>query len=238
MTHLVVMLYPSDTLHHAAQKLSRNGISGAPVVEDGKVVGIVSESDLVTAAMPSLRSERGASILDFLTVVGHRRSRAQHHAQRVSEIMSPVVIQVPSTTSIWKAASIMERRGVKRLPVVDEEGFLVGVISRADVVKAMGRDDDQIREEAIQALQMLGPETVEDLEIEVADGIATLTGRTYRKTTLDLALKLVSRTPGVLDVVAKGSFERDDTKIKIAHNPEPDRRLNWRPKAAVNENLR
>jgi len=238
MTHLVVMLYPNDTLHDAARKLARNQISGAPVVEDGKVVGIVSESDLVTAAMPSIRSERGASILDFFTVIGHRRSRAHHHAQHVSEIMSPVVIQIPPTTSIWKAASIMERRGVKRLPVVDEEGFLMGVISRADVVKAMARDDDQIREDVVQAVQLLGADAIGDLEVDVTDGIATLTGRTDRKTTLELAIKLVSRTPGVIDVVDRLSFELDDTKIKIATNPEPDHRLNWRSKAAVNEGLR
>jgi CBS domain-containing protein len=238
MTHLVMMLHPTDTIHKAAQKLARNRISGAPVVEDGKVVGMISESDLVTAAMPSARREHGASILDFLTVAGQRRSHAHREAETVAEIMSPLVIQVSPGASVWAAASTMERRGVKRLPVVDEDDYLVGIISRADVVKALARDDTQIRDEVVEAIGILGLDAVGDLNVEVTEGMVTLTGRTDRKTTRDLAAKLAARTPGVLDVLDNATFDRDDTHIKIATDPEPDRRLNWRPQAAVNEGLR
>lgn len=120
MTHLVVMLYPNDSVHEAERKLARNHISGAPVVEGGKVTGIVSESDLIKAAL------------------------SPTPAETVTEVMNSKVVKVSPTTSVWEAASIMQARGVKRLPVVDEEGYLLGIVSRADLIKAMAEDDSQV----------------------------------------------------------------------------------------------
>lgn len=239
MTHLVVMLYPNDTVHEAARRLARNRISGAPVVEDGKVIGIVSESDLIHAAMPPVPVDRGASILDVLSVIGRSTPRAHHHGKKVSDVMSPLVVQVSPTTSIWKAASVMERRGIKRLPVVDDDGFLLGIVSRADLVKAMARDDDQIRAEVIEAIDVLGDETIEGLDVTVADGIATVKGTADRRSTRDLAIKLASRTPGVIEVIARVDYELDDRRLKIRPEHDPkDPRLDWHSPAEVNEGIR
>ena len=117
MTHLVVMLFPGDTISQAAKRLAHNAISGAPVVQDGKVIGIVSEADLIRAAM-------------------------RRQGQTMRDVMTHRVEQIEPGTSIWKAAAIMEGRGVKRLPVVDESGHLLGIVSRGDVVKAIAREDD------------------------------------------------------------------------------------------------
>lgn len=238
MTHLVVMLYPTDTIHEAAIRLARNRISGAPVVEDGKVIGIVSESDLIHAVMPPVPIDRGASILDVLSVLGRAKPRSHEHGKTVVEVMSPLVIQVSPETSIWKAASIMERKGIKRLPVVDDEDYLLGIVSRGDLVKAMAKDDAQIAADAIEAIRILGEETIDGLKVEVADGVATIRGTADRKSTHELAIKLTSRTPGVVEVIDRMTFERDDTKIAIATHPDPDPRLNWQRKAAVNEGPR
>lgn len=235
MTHLVVTLHPADTIHEAAKKLARNRISGAPVVEGGKVIGIVSESDLIRAAMLSVAGDRGSSILDALSAIGRAQLRRHEHAKTVGEVMSPHVIQVSPDTSIWKAASIMERRDIKRLPVVDAEGYLIGIVSRADLVKAMAKDDREITADVIEAIGILGPETIDALEVEVTDGVAILKGRADRKSTHDLAVKLAARTPGVIDVVDKMTFEDDDTRSWIATNPNPDPRRNWQAAATVNE---
>jgi CBS domain-containing protein len=238
MTHLVVMLYPTDTIHEAAKRLARNRISGAPVVEAGKVVGVVSEADLIHAVVPPIPVDRGASILDVLTVMGRARPRAHDHGKKVADVMSPIVIQVGPEMSIWQAAAIMERTGVKRLPVVDDEDYLLGIISRADLVKAMAKDDDQIAADVVDAIKILGAETVDGLQVEVAEGVATLRGAADRKSTYEIAVKLASRTPGVVEVIDRLNFKRDDTKIRPATNPDPDPRLNWQPAAAVNQGSR
>ena len=237
MTHLVVMLYPTDSVHEAAQRLARNHISGAPVVEEGKVVGIVSESDLIHAVMPPVPIDRGASVLDFLSVIGRARPSAREHGKTVAEVMSSIVIQISPEASIWKAASVMERRGVKRLPVVDEEQYLLGIVSRADLVRAMAKDDAEIAADVIEAIRVLGEETIDGLQAEVTEGVATITGAADRKSTRDLAVKLATRTPGVVEVLDRMSFERDDTKVKFdSHDRDP--RRDWRPSAAVNESVR
>lgn len=238
MTHLVVMLYPTDTVHEAAQRLARNRISGAPVVEGGKVVGIVSESDLIHAVMPPVPVDRGASILDILSVMGRAKPRSHEHGKTVAEVMTSLVIQVSPETSIWKAASIMERKGVKRLPVVDDHDYLLGIVSRADLVKAMAKDDAQITADVIQAITLLGKETIDGLEVEVDDGVATIKGVADRKSTHKLAVALAGRTPGVVEVVDRMTFEQDDTKIQMATNPDPDPRRNWQPESAVNQGSR
>ena len=236
MTHLVVMLYPTDSVHEAAQRLARNHISGAPVVEDGKVVGIVSESDLIHAVMPPVTIDRGASVLDFLSVIGRARPSAREHGKTVAEVMSPVVIQISPQASIWNAASVMERRGVKRLPVVDEEQYLLGIVSRADLVRAMAKDDAEIAADVIEAIRVLGEETIEDLEVEVAEGVTTITGVADRRSTRNLAAKLAGRTPGVVEVVDRMSFERDDTRVKF-DSRDRDPRRDWRSRAEVKEGI-
>jgi CBS domain-containing protein len=89
----------------SAQKLARNRISGAPVVEDRKVVGTVSESDLIHAVMPPSPVDRGASILELLTVIGRARPRSRQNKTSVAEVMSSMVIQ-----SVW-SRPVPRKRG-------------------------------------------------------------------------------------------------------------------------------
>src|SRR5688572_2841765 len=117
MTRLVVTVRPETPIHEAAQRLAADGISGAPVLVDGKVEGVISEADLIRASLPPAPVDRGLSVLDMFSIIG-RGHAMPHHRGTVGEIMSPLVIQIPIGTSIWKAAEIMDRRGIKRLPVV------------------------------------------------------------------------------------------------------------------------
>lgn len=231
MTHLVVMLYPSDTVSEAARRLSRNRVSGAPVVEDGKVVGMVSESDLIHASMPPVPVDRGASVLDALSVVGAAHPRAHAHGKTMVDVMSPIVVQISPDAPIWTAAEIMDRRGIKRLPVVDEDGFLLGIVSRADLVRSMARDDAQIADDIREGLSVLGNDAFEDLEVTVSDGVARLAGMADRKSTRDIAEKIAGRTAGVIEVVDRLGYEWDDTRAHLAPIG-PDPRSNWNPDAA------
>lgn len=233
MTHLVVMLYPNDSIHEAARKLSRNHISGAPVVEGGKVIGIVSESDLIEAAMPPTPVDRGTSFLDLLSVIGRGKPRVHRHGETVTDAMSSGVVKVSPSTSVWRAASIMQEHNVKRLPVVDEDDYLLGIVSRADLVKAMAKDDSQIAEDVLEAIRVLGEETVEGLQVDVTDGVVTIHGSADRKTTRDLAIKLAGRTPGVVEVIDRMAFAFNDSKVRGNPESDPDPRWNWQSTPAV-----
>jgi CBS domain-containing protein len=141
-----------------------------------------------------------------------------------------MVVQVPPEMSIWQAATLMERRGVKRLPVVDEEDYLLGIISRADLVKAMARNDKQIRAEVLETINVLGPETIEGLDVEVTDGMAVIQGVADRGSTQKLAVKLAGRVPGVVGVIDRMTSVTDTARLprpRGGENYPKDPRLDW-----------
>jgi CBS domain-containing protein len=234
MTHLVVMLYPKDTVQEAARRLTNNRISGAPVVEHGKVVGMVSESDLIHASMAPVPIDKGRSVLDALSILGAAHPRAHVHGKTVSEVMSPIVVQISPEAPISTAAEVMDRRGIKRLPVVDDEGFLLGIVSRADLVKSLARSDKQIATDVIDGLRVLGDDVFEQLDVSVKDGVCRLAGRADRRSTRDIAAKIAARIPGVIEVVDRLRFEWDDTNTRVA-SLRPDPRANWNADEAVRE---
>ena len=211
MTQHVITLDADDPLHVAAARLARGGISGAPVVTDGKVVGILSESDVIRFMTAPASIERGMSALDGAAIL-LRPHTAGPRTIYTSDAMSTSVVSATPETSIWRAASLLESRGIKRLPVIDAEGDLVGVISRADLVRVMARPDDAVLSDVTDAIEVLGSDTLGDLHVEVSDGIAILEGTVDRRTTARIAVEIATRIPGVIEVVDRVRFEWDDTK--------------------------
>lgn len=140
MSELVTTVSPEDPIHEAAERLARNSISGMPVVAGGRVVGIVSESDIIWALVPQKERDAGMTILDFMM---RSQSRDTEPVQNltVRDIMSVAFIDISPFASLWKAASVMHRHGVNRLPVTDNDGELVGIVSRADLVQAIAHAD-------------------------------------------------------------------------------------------------
>jgi CBS domain-containing protein len=139
MTCLVVRLYPSDTVYEAAARLAQNNISGAPVVREGKVIGMVTEADLMRSAV--MGAERGGSTMNLLGLFLQGRISVPVTDARVSSVMSSAIVSIEPSASLAHAAYVMERHGVKRLPVTDPEGHLVGIVSRSDLLAAMARPE-------------------------------------------------------------------------------------------------
>lgn len=237
MTTLVVTMKSEDPIHEAASRLARNRISGGPVVRDGVVVGVVSEADLIRAVMPPVPIDRKASALEAIGLLFRAKPLVQAHGKTVADVMNPTVISIGPDESIWTAATIMDHRGVKRLPVVDHEGFLLGIITRADLVQAMARSDGEIRADVEDVVEMVGSDTVRDLDVQVDDGVVRLSGSTDRSSTHGLIVKLASHVPGVIEVVDRLEHVSDDTK----HPHQPvhiDPRENWNADIAVVEGRR
>ncbi len=136
MTVNVVTTTPDTDLHEAARLLSENRISGMPVVDDNKrVIGVISEADiLVLAGM-----KRGHTFRDILRGILGEPLAARKSGEKVQDVMSFPPITGKPDDDVADVARLLDEKRIKRLPVVDDEGKIVGIISRADIVRAIGR---------------------------------------------------------------------------------------------------
>jgi len=126
---------------------------------------------------------------------------------------SPPVVALVST-SIAAAARLMDREGVKRLPVVDDLGRLVGIVSRGDVLKVHLRPDDEIRADVeIGVLRDFIADESKTVQVEVTDGVVTLTGKVDRWSTTAITDRLTRQVAGVVEVVDKLTYEFDDRNV-------------------------
>jgi CBS domain-containing protein len=137
MTHLVVALGPRDTIEQAGLRLLSNRISGTPVVEEGKLVGIVSETDLIQTYAQAARGTPFSGSPNRLMSLPPGASAKDVSNTTVGDVMTLDVVSIPPEASVWEAASLMNRRRVRRLPVVDADSYVVGVLTRSDLVRAM-----------------------------------------------------------------------------------------------------
>jgi CBS domain-containing protein len=217
MTRTVVSVQPSTPLKEVARALLDHGISGLPVVAgDGTVLGVVSEADLLV-------KEQGADAVHHRPLarfIGESTaSRAQLlkvAALTAAEAMTAPAITITPGRPLQEAAATMTSRHVNRLPVVDD-GQLVGIISRADLVRAYIRSDDEltatIRDEVILRILWLDPAL---FSVVVKDGVASITGRVDRRSTAEMIERSVRMVPGVVDVDAAVAWVTDDRNLEPA----------------------
>jgi CBS-domain-containing membrane protein len=136
MTTTVVTVKRDADLHEAARLLSENRISGMPVVDDDKhVIGVVSEADILILA--GMKKEH--TFRDVLRNVLGEPVPARAGGSRVQDVMSFPALTITADEDIRKAAVILDERRIKRLPVVDAQRKLIGIISRADIVRAISK---------------------------------------------------------------------------------------------------
>lgn len=136
MTHLVLTCRPEDKIAEAARRLISNRISGAPVVEGGRLVGVVSEADILRACVPARRGPRSLAPHPLVVMMSQAPRRDVDHTT-VGDVMTTDVFSIGPGASIGDAATQIDRHGVRRLPVIDEEGYVVGVVTRSDLVRSM-----------------------------------------------------------------------------------------------------
>lgn len=136
MTKDVVKVKRDTDIQEAARRLSGLRISGMPVVDDAnKVIGVISEADILSLA----GVKRGHTFKDILRHVLGEPLPGRKKGNTVGDVMSSPAITTGPDTDIREVASILDDRRIKRLPVVDTEGKLAGIISREDIVRMMGK---------------------------------------------------------------------------------------------------
>jgi len=197
MTRDVETTTPDTPLREAARVLARAGISGMPVVDhEGTVVGVVSEADILVKAGGEAP---GSRLLGWLleTDTG---LEDKIRAETVGEAMSSPAVTITPERPVHEAAKLMSAEGINRLPVIDD-GRLVGIVTRADVVRAFTRTDaeiaDEIEKEILRRTLWLEPGTV---TVEVEDGAVRIEGQVASEADAELLPVFVSRVPGVVSV--------------------------------------
>ncbi|GAA0424706.1 CBS domain-containing protein [Streptomyces luteireticuli] len=221
MTTEVVTVEPRTPLKEIARTLARHGIGGVPVVEpDNTVLGMVTESDLV---LRNVAHEERAS--------WHRGMRGKHRnqhrhgrdngARTAGMLMSAPAAVIGPKRTVVDAANMMADSGVGRLPVVDDEGRLVGIVTRRDVLGVLRRPDADVRADVIDEVVVralwLAPHLV---GVEVRDGVVMLSGTLERRSDAAAAVRLSGQVDGVVAVVDKLRYREDDS-----HRPPAERAL-------------
>jgi len=201
MTERVLTATPDEPLKKVAARMLEYGISGLPVVgEEGAVVGVVSETDV-------LFKERTApnrnGLVDWLVHYGEDPPLAKLAARTVRHAMTTPAVTIAPNRSVADAATLMLDLGIDRLPVV-QGGQLVGIVTRTNLVRAFTRGDDEIAKEIRDAgvLQRLWLDP-EQVRVTVHGGNVVLSGKVDTPELADSLVTFAEQTPGVVSVESR-----------------------------------
>ncbi|MFC7530072.1 CBS domain-containing protein [Actinoplanes sp. GCM10030250] len=206
MTTDVVAVGPDTPYRDLVDLLTGNRISAVPVIDAfRRVIGVVSESD-VLAKIGYAGSARARWFQS------HRRAQQRKAEGRTAgELMTAPAVAALTNTTVAAAARRMDEEGVKWLPVEDDLGRLAGIVTRGDLLKEHLRSDADIRADVQAAVdEVLLAENVAAMQVEVARGTVTLTGRVERWSTAVLAARRASLAPGVVRVTERITYVYDD----------------------------
>jgi len=212
MTTDVLTIGPEAPLKDVARILVEHRVSGIPVCDiERRVLGVVSEGDILYKAQS--RDGRGGP-LAWLLDSGSASAAAKAAARTVDEAMTSPAITISPFRSVDEAARLMIEHGVNRLPVVAGEE-LVGIVTRADLVRAFTRSDAAIRNEIVEELLertlWLEPGSV---QVGVVAGHVRLAGRLQTRSDASLLERLVARVAGVVSIESELGWVVDDSTRK------------------------
>ena len=210
MTGEVVAVRRDASYKEMAARLRECRVSAFPVIDENRrVIGVVSEADLL--AKEALADE--ATIPAAITGILHHKEHKKAEGLTANDLMTHPAVTVRPEDTVEHAARLMYTLQVKRLPVVDAGGYLVGIVSRADLLAVFDRPDEEIRREILD--QVIRRDLRTDpatFSAVVKDGIVTLEGVAE---TVEFGGDLVQRVRHVQGVVAV----RD--RLSYPRPPEP-----------------
>ncbi len=196
MTRRVVSVREDASFKEMADMLRRTRISAFPVIDTAnRVIGVVSEADLL---VKEAVQATGTSIVAALRHVGEE---VKAKGVTAADLMTRPAITIGPDASVAEAARIMYDRRIKRLPVVDAAGRLLGIVSRADVLVVFSRPDEEIRDEIVhRVLPAAVVSKAADFEVTVRDGIVTISGPSQSDQVARALLDAARHVQGVVAV--------------------------------------
>ena len=208
MTTPVVAVEPATPFKEIVARLAEHRVSAVPVVDnDQRVLGVVSEADLL---LKEEYPEPDKDLPRWWTKRA-RLDRAKAAASVARDLMTVAVVSIAPEATAAEAARRMHTAGVKRLPVVDRRGRLVGIVSRGDLLKVFDRSDAAIRREIIEDVIvgefMMAPSR---FFLHVTDGMVVLQGRVERRSLLPYLVRAVQGVEGVVRVENRLASDLDD----------------------------
>ena len=211
MTTDVLTVRSTTPLKEAAVILAQHRISGLPVVDaEGHVVGVLSEGDIL---FKEVGARDKPSLFERLVAAPPSGLDLKLAATTSGEAMSAPALTIGPNRPVTEAANTMIEEGVNRLPVVGDDGVLIGIVTRADLVRAFVRSDEEvareIRDEVIRRTLWLEPDQI---EVAVHDGEVQLSGEVETKGDAELIPSFVQRVPGVISVLSKLRWRENGAK--------------------------
>jgi CBS domain-containing protein len=208
MTSQVICARPSTPYKELVRLLAERHVSAVPVVDDERhVLGVVSEADLL------LRYAQPADTFQRFLLASRRQrlERLKARGATATELMTWPVVTIGPDADVAEAARLLRRHLIRRMPVVDSAGRLVGMISHSDVLKIFLRADEEIRREIVDQL-ILGGQLPghERIQVSVRDGVVLLEGVCERRTQIPLLARAVGGVEGVVRVENRLGFAVDD----------------------------
>ena len=213
MTGTVVSVTANTPYKQIVKSLQRHRVSAVPVVDDER-----PRDRRRVRGGPA--AQAGDARRDDVRAQAPAPDPQKAAGDIASELMSAPAVTIGPEAAIPAAARIMDSERVKRLPVVDDRGRLVGIVSRSDLLRPFLRGDDEIREEIRDQVLLrtlwIDPDT---LDVAVDNGVVTLTGTADRLSTVDIIGRMCRGVAGIVDVVNEIVPDRDDTAELHRHNP-------------------
>jgi CBS domain-containing protein len=184
-------------------------VSAVPVLDSaGHLAGVVSEADLL------LKEIGTEALAGHLISTGRRAEQAKASGVTAAKLMSTPAVAIGPEESVATAARRMHDHRVKRLPVVDEEGRLIGIVSRVDVLSVFARPDEEIRDEVVREI-IAGQFALDPsaFDVAVTSGIVTVTGQVGSQAVARQLTDAVRHVEGAVEV-------RDRITYPRANEPE------------------
>lgn len=212
MTRAVVAARPDSSFKEIVRLFHDNDITAVPVVDDhGRPLGVVSEADLLrkAARLPDPEGRLTRLALD-------PQEWARAEAETAQAMMTSPAVTARPGWNIVETARTMDRTTVKRLPVTDETGKLIGIVSRSDLLKPFLRRDeaigDEIHREVLGQTLGLAPDSI---QVSVREGVVTLTGTVEERADIPVIERLCRSVDGVVAVHQSLGYDYDNLSLDV-----------------------
>jgi CBS-domain-containing membrane protein len=193
MSTQVVTVGKTTSYKEVARLITEHKVNALPVVtKSGHLIGVVSEADVLRKEERRFRR--------LVSGMSARRERAKAEARTAAQLMTSPVITTHPDASLASAARLMNDRHIRRLPVLDASGSLIGMVSRRDLLRVFLRPDAEISAEVHGVLTGVLLEDPQSVTVQVRDGLVTLRGSLREPELIPAAVRLASDVDGVVAV--------------------------------------